>query len=179
MKRKTNHGQAQPIPHSKEFIEAREKMAEESILNQIKAGHLADLNRARGISIGSAFGGTVEISLRRGDGVSIHAILQPVEAIELLHQMSASLGCHLQLTPRNDFASWRDWKPNNDGLLPIDNHPPMIDNYRKHSLTGIMPPPLHPAQIGTNLTSKRNNENVVAIKKNIDRRSTKRITKAS
>lgn len=67
-------------------------------------------NRARSVTVGTCFGGTIEISMRRADGSNTFAILQPVEAIELIHQLAANVGCHLQLAPRRDFASWRDWK---------------------------------------------------------------------
>ena len=67
-------------------------------------------DRARSVTTGTSFGGTVEIGMRRIDGIYTHAILQPVEAIELIHQLAANVGCHIQLTPRHDFASWRDWK---------------------------------------------------------------------
>lgn len=66
-------------------------------------------NRARSVTVGTCFGGTVEVSMRRADGTVTFAILQPVEAIELIHQLSANVGCHIQLAPRRDFASWRDW----------------------------------------------------------------------
>lgn len=67
-------------------------------------------NRARSVTVGTCFGGTLEISMRRLDGTNTFAILQPVEAIELIHQLAANVGCHIQLAPRRDFASWRDWK---------------------------------------------------------------------
>lgn len=71
---------------------------------------LGDLNRARSITVGTAFGGVTEISMRSNKGESVWCILQPVEVVELVHQLTASIGCHIHIYPRNDFASWRDWK---------------------------------------------------------------------
>lgn len=176
--RKTAFGLLPDTPHSKKFLEHRESIVEQGFIKQIEAAQKGEVNRARGVLIGTAFGGTVEISLRREDGLTVFAILQPVEAIEILHQMAASLGCHLQLAPRNDFASWRNWKPDENGGRLIRSHPPFQEDFDDHKL-GIMPPPAHPAQLGTNTTNKRNKEDVVAIKENINKRSTKRIPKAS
>ena len=70
------------------------------------AGHLT---RGRSISVGMAFGGASEISMRRGDGSSTWVIMQPVEVVELINQLAANIGCHIHLQPRQDFASWRSW----------------------------------------------------------------------
>ena len=67
-------------------------------------------NRARSISVGTASGGTTEVMLRGDGGRHMFMILQPVEVIELIHQLSANVGCHLALKPREDFSSWRDWR---------------------------------------------------------------------
>lgn len=67
-------------------------------------------SRARSVSVGTCFGGTVEISMRRPDASITFALLQPVEVIELINQLSASVGCHIHIYPRKDFASWREWK---------------------------------------------------------------------
>jgi len=77
-------------------------------------------NRARSVSVGTAFGGTIDLTMRRPDGVCTYAIIQPVEAIELIHSLAAAVGCHIHLQPRKDFSSWRIWKdilPETSNLL--------------------------------------------------------------
>lgn len=70
----------------------------------------SNLNRARSVTVGTAFGGTTEIMMRGEAGNTLWCVMQPVEVIELIHQLAANVGCHLALKPRKDFASWRNWK---------------------------------------------------------------------
>lgn len=116
-------------------------------------------NRARSVTVGTCFGGTLEISMRRNDGTNTFAILQPVEAIELIHQLAANVGCHLQLVPRRDFASWRDWKYTEAELahyrgvqnLPGVGWPPHANDMAPHMQLGAnMPlPDLQPGMPNT------------------------------
>jgi hypothetical protein len=85
--------------------------------------------------------------MRRNDGEFIFAILQPVEAIEMIHQLAASVGCHIHVYPRKDFASWRGWKINEQPLLqnqnfnsPGSSHPPLAE-LLDHSIATSLPPP--------------------------------------
>ena len=70
----------------------------------------ADLYRARAITVGSCFGGTLEVSMRLNDGTTVWTPLHPPEVIELINTLSAAIGCHISIKPREDFASWRQWK---------------------------------------------------------------------
>jgi hypothetical protein len=107
-------------------------------------------NRARSVTVGTCFGGAIEVSMRRVDGSSTFVILQPVEAIELIHQLAANVGCHLQLVPRRDFASWRDWKYTEAELahyrgeqcLPGVGHPPHANDMAPYMQLGANMP--HP-----------------------------------
>lgn len=104
--------------------------------------------RARSVTIGTAFGGAVELSLRGEGGVHTWAILQPIEAIELIHQMAAAVGCHISLAPRRDFASWRSWNYSQEEL----------DHYRgaDSHIGGGHPPhtkAIEPGSYGTSLPS--------------------------
>jgi hypothetical protein len=65
-------------------------------------------NRSRSITVGTAFGGAVEISMR-GDYHNLWAILQPVEVVELIEQLSSGVGLQVAMRPKQDFASWRGW----------------------------------------------------------------------
>ena len=70
----------------------------------------ANKNRAQSITVGTSGGGTVEIMMRTARGNFMWNVYQPVEIIELINQMAAGIGCHIHVMPRQDFASWRDWK---------------------------------------------------------------------
>lgn len=80
-------------------------------------------NRARSITVGTAMNGAIEMMMR-ADGKHIWATLSPVEVVELIHQMAAGIGCHIHMQPRNDFASWRNWRhadgPNGNGFPPFN-----------------------------------------------------------
>lgn len=77
----------------------------------------ADRNRAQTISVGNAGCGTTEISLRGIDGTYLFHVLHPAEVVELIHQLAASNGLHIMVKPRDDFASWREWRQPTDEQL--------------------------------------------------------------
>jgi len=129
----------------------------------------AELSRARSVSVGTAFGGTTEILLRRQNGEVVWALLQPVEVIELIHQLASNVGCHLNLQPRQDFSSWRDWKYSEEELLhyrghqslPGQGHAPHANDLDPHQDKGqVLPPPEE--QPGLNLKEMVKEKNVVA-----------------
>lgn len=66
-------------------------------------------NRARSITVGTAFGGTVEVHMR-SDLASVYAQMQPTEAIELIEQLAAGIGVEIAMRPKVNFASWRGWE---------------------------------------------------------------------
>lgn len=141
-------------------------------------------SRARSVTVGTCFGGTTELSMRRGDGTFTFAVLQPVETIELIHQLAASVGCHLQIVPRKDFASWRNWKYTEEELanyrgvqlLPGVGHAPHSNDMAPHMQVGAnLPPPEQQPGLQPALTAKgTQNEQTLATKKPVKRRSTKR-----
>jgi hypothetical protein len=128
-------------------------------------------NRARSVTVGNAFGGVTEVGMRSRTGTYVWCILMPTEVTELIHQLAANIGCHINIQPRNDFGSWRQWKEEGSPLLassgwaPWPNHPPhaKID---------------HDNQPGLDMPV-RSKENVVATEKTVNRRSAKRAAKAS
>ena len=133
--------------------------------------------RARSVTVGTAFGGTTELIMRRGDGSFTFAILQPVEAIELIHQLAANVGCHLQLVPRKDFASWRDWRVSEEERLHLNGHPPFPNDMAPHNQVGAsLPPPAQ--QPGLNFTEEPNGE-TMAVEVPKQRRKSKRAADAS
>jgi hypothetical protein len=134
-------------------------------------------SRARSVTVGTCFGGTTELTMRRGDGTFTFAILQPVETIELIHQLAANVGCHLQLVPRKDFASWRDWKYTEEELahyrgiqnLPGVGHPPHVNDMAPHMAVGAnLPPPEQQPGLQPALMAKETqDEQAVAIEKTL------------
>jgi len=147
---------------------------------------VGDLSRARSVSVGTSFGGVTEIIMRGNSGY-MWTPMQPVEVIELIHQLAANVGCHLQLTPRKDFASWRDWKYTDEELLHYRGHQvepgvglaPHVNSIAPHMQLGAnLPPPEQ--QPGLKIeTPIKEQEHVVATEKTVKRRNPKRATKAS
>jgi hypothetical protein len=86
------------------------------------AGLLQNKNRSRSLTVGTAFGGTIEISMR-GDYSSLYALMQPVEVVELIEQLAASAGLQVALRPKQDFASWRGWEGNIDDRYWVGSAP--------------------------------------------------------
>ena len=93
-------------------------------------------NRARSITVGTAFGGTTEIMMRSDAGRHIWCIMQPVEVIELIHQLAANVGCHIHIKPRQDFGSWRDWKVTEEERLHYNGHAPHVNDMAPHHEVG-------------------------------------------
>lgn len=61
------------------------------------------LIRANSLTVGRN-GGGVEVILR-SDTNPLFYVMSNLEAIELIHQLAALVGCHIAIRPRNDFAS--------------------------------------------------------------------------
>jgi hypothetical protein len=189
------------IKFSKEYLK-KLKSIDEKIMAESREG---DLDRARSITVGTAFGGTAELSMRRNDGRTTWVLLQPVEVIELIHQLAANVGCHIQLKPRQDFASWRGWVPSNDNAIGFDNpslktlavedNPPMAVPYdtgigfpatvseeekfiQQHKGTKNLLPEEQPG-LNIKTTSRRDKDETMATKKTINKRSSKRASRAS
>lgn len=64
--------------------------------------------RTRSLTVGTAFGGTVEI-IMRNEFNYMYALLQPVEAVEIMEQIAAGCGIELAMRPKQNFTSWRGW----------------------------------------------------------------------
>lgn len=90
--------------------------------------HESNYNRARSIMVGTAFGGTAEIMMRGDGGRHLWCLMQPVEVIELIHQLAANVGCTAALTPRKDFATWRDWRVSEAEKKHLNGHAPFTND---------------------------------------------------
>lgn len=139
--------------------------------------------RARSVMVGTAFGGTSEISMRRADGTVTFALLQPVEVVELINQMAASIGCHIHIQPRKDFSSWREWKHSEEELAhfrgiqhqPGAGHPPHAKAIVDGGYSTQLPAPEQQPGLQPAMMARSNeNEQTVADQKPVKRRSTKR-----
>jgi hypothetical protein len=97
---------------SKSKSEIREKINQIYEENEL-ANLISNKNRARSITIGTALGGVVEISMR-GDYHDLWLIMQPVEVIELIEQLAAGIGIQIAMRPKQDFAAWRGWDVESD-----------------------------------------------------------------
>lgn len=82
-----------------------QELEEDLQFNSMKS----NINRARSITVGTAFGGIIEISLRT-DTNFFYAQLQPTEAVEIIEQLASACGLQLALRPKQDFSSWRGWE---------------------------------------------------------------------
>ena len=160
--------QIQELAEQRQLLAAKEDLA----------NHKSNLRRARGITVGTAFGGVTEITMRSQGDEFLYAILQPVEVTELIHQLAGNIGCHISIKPRDDFASWRMWK--NDETLklgtrdPFDPHPPHPNDMAVFNDVGAkLPPPEVQPGLKVQLDDKNDSESV-AVKKTINKRKSKR-----
>lgn len=97
----------------------------------------SNYNRARSIMVGTAFGGTSEIMMRGDGGRHLWCVMQPVEVVELIHQLAANVGCSAQLNPRNDFASWRDWRVSEAEKKHLNGHAPFVNDMAVFQQLGV------------------------------------------
>jgi hypothetical protein len=107
--------------------ETKNKLAEIQAQQDI-ANFESNLTRARSVTVGTCFGGTTELMMRGTDGSVLWSQMQPVEVIELIHQLAANVGCHLTLTPRQDFSSWREWRVSEAEKQHLNGHAPFVND---------------------------------------------------
>jgi hypothetical protein len=115
----------------KEESEIRKKINEMYEENEY-ANLQQNKNRARSITIGTAFGGAIEVNMR-GDYHSLWCILSPVEAIEVLEQLAAAAGVQVATKPKDDYSAWRGWDVNNVNYLHWKGAAPwQVDPENRH-----------------------------------------------
>ena len=142
--------------NKKEF---QKEFTEKQPRSQIEALD-SNRSRAQAVSIGMSASGTTEITMRGVNGAFLWEIYQPVQVTELIHQLAASIGCHIYIQPRNDFGSWRQWKePNAEERLHLNGFPPFGEN------------PKLPNKIAA---KELQHESPMATEKTVKRRSPKR-----
>lgn len=101
----------------------------QTLQNQLEVENAeSNLNRSRSITVGTTFGGTTEVSMRGNGNRFLYSILQPVEVLELIHQLAANIGCHIAVKPRDDFGSWREWRVSDAEKKHLGDHPPFVND---------------------------------------------------
>lgn len=88
----------------------------------------SNLSRARSVTVGTCFGGTTELLMRGDGGRHMWCPMQPVEVIELIHQLAANVGCHIAIKPRDDFSSWREWRVSEAEKKHLNGHAPFVND---------------------------------------------------
>ena len=119
-------------------------MTDKNLANQLEEleaqrlirDRIAASTRAMSITVGTAFGGTTEVSMRGDAGQSLWCLMQPVEVVELIHQLAANVGCHVALKPRKDFASWRDWRVTEEEKLHMNGWAPFVNDMAPYHQLG-------------------------------------------
>jgi hypothetical protein len=107
--------------------------------------------------------------------------MQPVEVIELIHQLAANVGCHIHIKPRDDFSSWREWKIIESEKDKLSGFPPFANGFSESQNVGAVLPPSENQpglKIDINKRSAKNDK-IVAAKKTINKRNIKRASKAT
>lgn len=107
--------------------EAKKKIEEIQNKQEIE-NFESNFNRSRSITVGTSFGGTTEISMRGNGDRFLYCIMQPVEVIELIHQLAANIGCHIAIKPRDDFGSWREWRVPEAEKKHLNGHAPFVND---------------------------------------------------
>jgi hypothetical protein len=150
---------------------------EKEIHRKAKLRHLKSLSqedhRAQSITIGTAGGGTTEITLRGTDGSYLWNVYQPVEVVEIINQLSANIGCHIHIQPRNDFSSWRQWKELTDeDRLHLNGFPPFPNDLAisRNVGKGLSSPD---DRLKIEAAKQAEEKENVATKKAVNKRSTK------
>jgi hypothetical protein len=129
-------------------------------------------NRAQAVSIGMSASGTTEITMRGVDGTFLWNVYPPTQVTEFIHQLAASIGCHIQIQPREDFGSWREWNPVSDAeRLHLNGFPPFAQERVGHEKVGLVKQDSKPP--GLSVVQGKEKDNV-AKKKAVNKRSTKR-----
>jgi hypothetical protein len=87
------------------------------------------------------------------------------------------------MKPREDFSSWRQWKPDESTPLLNNGWPPFANDIAPHTQVGISGPTLpSQGQPELQITQKNKdtqNDQLMATEKTVNKRISKRTTKTS
>jgi hypothetical protein len=146
----------------KEFEERQQHLQLEALESQ--------RNRAQAVSIGMSGSGTTEITMRGVDGTFLWNVYPPTQVTEFIHQLAASIGCHIQIQPREDFGSWREWNPASDEeKLHLNGFPSFARERVGHEKVGLVK---HDSSPGLSVVKEKEQDDV-AKKKVVNKRRVK------
>lgn len=179
---------------TKASVKKLDTIQEEEHVRHVKRSMGQNKHRAQSITIGKSGACSTEISLRGVDGSYLFSIYHPAEVIELIHQLAANIGCHIHVQPRSDFSSYREWREVEEaeqehlnGWAPF----PMTTEGLPRIGFGRLSPD-RPFKLQNDIqnlkkqlaeqqqlleatkTQSKEQDNVVATKKTVNKRSTKR-----
>ena len=161
--------------NKKEFEKQFQERQQQQQLRTLEANK----NRAQSVSIGMSGSGTTEITMRGEDGTFLWNVYQPVQVTEFIHQLAASIGCHIHIQPRDDFGSWREWRePTTAEKLHLNGFPPFPNQELGHEKVGLLKQePTTPGMVKPQV--KNSEKENVATKKAVNKRTTKRSRSSS
>lgn len=158
---------------------AVEKNRAETHARKVIADEASMLTRCRSLTVGSCGGGQIELIMRSNEEYWTWHIMQPVEAIELIHQLAGQVGCHIAVQPRKDFASWRKWNITEEEKQHFGPWSPQPDMQGLMDETAMELPPTQEQPGLSSKTMALGEKNAVATKKTVKRKAAKRTRKAS
>jgi hypothetical protein len=115
--------------------EAQKKLQEIEAQYEVD-NRASNINRARSIFAGTSFGGVTEIMMRGDGNRHLWCVMQPVEVVEFIRQLAANVGCDVDLKPRRDFASWRDWRVTEEEKQHLNGHAPFVNDMAPYNQLG-------------------------------------------
>jgi hypothetical protein len=183
------------VMNEKQLAKKRQELINRQELDSFES----NLSRARSISVGTCFGGTTEVLMRGDGGRHMWCAMQPVEVTELIHQLAANIGCHIAIKPRDDFASWREWRVSEAEKKHLNGSAPFVNDMAVFQQLGASGFNQEQAEATMNqwlgqekyeyvnggATIKqpkkelKNGTDTVAAKKTVNKRTTKRTTRAT
>ena len=157
--------------NKKDFKKLFEEKQQQAQLNALDANSC----RAQSVSIGASASGVTEITMRGVNGNFLWEIYQPVQVVELINQLAASIGCRIHIQPRNDFASWRVWRePTEEDRNHLNGFPPFAEWTNGSEKVGLLNKNCSSSELNHASMAKDGQNETVATEKPKHKRSAKR-----
>ena len=75
--------------------------------------------------------------MRADNGRFLYVQLMPGEVVELLYQIAGGIGVNISLSPRRDFAVYRNYKYSDEEIKNAAGHAPPPSDIQKTELSKI------------------------------------------